>query len=295
MPMLKICSAHQDRIYVHTFTEAEKVPYEEDLNIPRAQGSFGIVYKAVSTTNNTVFAVKMFKKVHSSEQRDMISKELALLDRCNHPNLLTLVGAYQLHDDPHTYYMVIQPWAPCTLEMFIREKDRLADGLDYLHGHLIKHKDIKPNNVLLSKESAGGIRPIIADFGESKVFREGGTTNYSNSTYEYLAPEQVDHTDSSLKADVWQMGCCLAFLVVILNKGSQGSWDLWETFNNDDSNCSCRISTEFEKFIKTLRKLCPKNTYSEECLLWIVTGMLEPLPTARLDIRAVRELLSQLP
>ncbi|KAF7953792.1 uncharacterized protein EAE97_001191 [Botrytis byssoidea] len=321
VPMLKICSAHQDRIYVHTFTEAEKVPYEEDLDAPRAQGSFGIVYKAVNTTDNTVFAVKMFKKVHSSEQRDMISKELALLDRCNHPNLLTLVGAYQLHDDPHTYYMITQPWAPYTLEMFIHENDSqrlkscpwfasssttkeikilmvlkgLADGLDYLHEHLIKHKDIKPNNVLLSYDSARGIRPIIADFGESKVFREGGTTNYSKSTYEYLAPEQVDHTDSSLKADVWQMGCCFAFLVVILHKGSQGSWDLWETFNNDDSNCSCRISTEFEEFIKTLRRLCPKNTYSQEILLWIVTGMLEPLPTARLDIRVVRELLSELP
>ncbi|TGO38762.1 hypothetical protein BHYA_0068g00420 [Botrytis hyacinthi] len=201
--------AHHDRIYVHTFTEAEKVPYEEDLDFPRTQGSFGIVYKAVNTTKNTDFAVKMFKKVHSSEQRDMISKELALLDRRNHPNLLTLVGAYQLHDDPHTYYIVTQPWAPYTLEMFIHEKDSqrlkscpwfasssimkeikilmvlkgLADGLGYLHEHSIKHKDIKPNNILLYDDSDRGIRPIIPDFGESKVFREGGTTDYTNSTY----------------------------------------------------------------------------------------------------------------
>ncbi|KAF5868585.1 putative serine threonine-protein kinase chk2 protein [Botrytis fragariae] len=318
--IVKICNAHHDRIYVHTFTEAEKVPYEADLDIPQAEGSFGIVYKAVNTTNNTVFAVKMFKKVYSSKQRSMILKELGLLDRCNHPNLLTLMDAYQVHDDPHTFYLVTQPWAPYTLEMFIHETDNqrrkscpwfasssimkgtkilmvlkgLADGLDYLHEHSIKHKDIKPDNILLYDDSTRGIRPIIADFGESKVFRQGGTTNYSKSTYHYLAPEQVNHTDSSLKADVWQMGCCFAFLLVILSEGSRGSWELWGSFNNDDPNCSCRISTESEEFMETLRRLCWKSAYSQEHVLWIVTGMLELLPTARMDIRAVREELSQL-
>ncbi|KAF7888488.1 uncharacterized protein EAF02_003029 [Botrytis sinoallii] len=316
--IVKICNDHHDRIYVHVFTEAEKVPYEVDLDIPQAEGSFGIVYKAVNTTNNTAFAVKMFKKVYSSKQRSEILKELGLLARCNHPNLLTLMDAYQVHDNPHTYYLVTQPWAPYTLDMFIHETDNqrrkscpwfasimketkilmvlkgLADGLDYLHGHSIKHKDIKPDNILLYHDSTKGIRPIIADLGESKVFRQGGTTNYSKSTYRYLAPEQVNHTDSSLKADVWQMGCCFAFLLVILSEGSRGSWDLWGSFENDDPNCSCRISTESEHFMKTLRRLCSKSTYSQEYVLWIITGMLELLPTARMDIQAVREELSQL-
>ncbi|KAF7961037.1 hypothetical protein EAE96_000705 [Botrytis aclada] len=318
--MVKICNAHCDRVYVLTFTEAEKVPYEKDLNAPQAKGSFGVVYKAVNTTNNTVFAVKMLQKVHSSEERSTIMKELGLLVRCNHPNLLTLMDAYKVHDDPYTFYLVTQPWAPYTLSMFIHETDSqrrkscpwfesssitketkilmvlkgLADGLDYLHEHSIKHKDIKPDNILLYDDSARGIRPIIADLGVSKVFRQGGTTNYSKSTYHYLASEQVNHTESGLKADVWQMGCCFAFLLVILSEGSRGSWDLWGSFDNDDPNCSCRISTESEQFMKTLRRLCWKSTYSQEHVLWIVTGMLELLPMARIDIRAVKEELSQL-
>ncbi|KAF7910857.1 uncharacterized protein EAF01_002366 [Botrytis porri] len=183
-------------------------------------------------------------------------------------------------------------WRDLSMIRTIRDENRvhgLADGLDYLHEHSIKHKDIKLDNILLYDDSTRGIRPIIADFSVSKVFRQGGTTNYSKSTYHYLTPEQVNHTDSSLKADVWQMGCCFAFLLVILTEGSRGSWELWESFNNDDPNRSCRISTESEQFMKTLRRLCWKSTYPQEYVLWIITGMLELLPTARMDIRAVRE------
>ncbi|KAF7902492.1 hypothetical protein EAF00_002395 [Botryotinia globosa] len=318
--IIKICNDHHDRTYVHIFTEAEKVPYEVDRDIPHAKGSFGVVYKAVSTTNNTAFAVKMLKKLYSSKQKSEMSKELGLLARCNHLNLLTFMDGYQLHDDPHTNYLVTQPWAPYTLGMFIHETDNqgrkscawfasssimketktlmvlkgLADGLDYLHEHSIKHKDTKPDNILLYDDSTRGIRPIIAALGKSKFFRQGGTTNYSHSTYPYLAPEQVSHTDSSLKSDVWQMGCCFAFLLLIRSEGSRGSWGLWVSFQNDDPNCSCRISTESEHFMKTLRRLCSKSTRSLEHILRIITGMLDLLPTARMDIRAVREELSQL-
>lgn len=43
---------------------------------------------------------------------------------------------------------------------------------------------------------------MIVEFGESKVFRQGATATYSKSMFQYLAPERVDHTDRSLKADV---------------------------------------------------------------------------------------------
>ncbi|KAI9648526.1 hypothetical protein NHQ30_003161 [Ciborinia camelliae] len=202
---LNISDAYRNRHYIHTFTEKEVVPYEKDPDTPQARGSFGVVYKAVNRKNGAVSAVKQLRQIYSTRKRQTIIKELGLLERCNHPNLLTLMDAYQMHNDPHTFYLVTQPWAPYTLSIFIhradierqgscpwfaaksipnlREKNilmlkGLSDSLGYLHENSIKHKDIKPDNILLHDEGPRGIRPIIADFGETKTFLQNGSTNF---------------------------------------------------------------------------------------------------------------------
>jgi serine/threonine protein kinase len=62
-------------------------------------------------------------------------------------------------------------------------------AMAFLHERSIKHKDIKPQNILMYREATGTIRPIITDVGESKVYRAGAATEPKRSSYEYLAPE----------------------------------------------------------------------------------------------------------
>lgn len=241
-----------------------------------------------------------------------------MFERCAHPNILSLLDAYQITGEPTTIYLVTEPWAPYTLESFLCESNYqrevsnswfarndesteeqmirifkgIADGLSYLHKNLIKHKDIKPENIPLCDDDPKGIRPIIADFGVSKIFHQGGPTHLDGSTYRYLAPEQMGHIESTLKSDVWQMGCCFSMILVVFHKGSGGYDHLLRIF--EDSGTPCNIALEASSFLKALDQLCGLETVSQLHMLRIVRGMLEVVPASRSNITAVREELLQL-
>ena len=94
--------------------------------------------------------------------------------------------------------------------------------LEYLHSQRpnpIRHKDIKPHNILLSFESQiserPGVRPIIIDFGISKEHIDGATTA-NMGTYEYKAPQQIKKQSPTLASDVFSLGCCFTLIEGVL-------------------------------------------------------------------------------
>lgn len=142
--------------------------------------------------------------------------------------------------------LVTTPWAPWSLDRFIGELcqnsgilperpwfqpqasdpwpsivSQCLSGLKYLHDHQprpIRHKDIKPHNILLSfdpESSWPEVRPIIIDFGISKEHIDGDTTA-NTGTYEYKAPEQIKKQDPTLASDIFSLGCCFALIEGIL-------------------------------------------------------------------------------
>ena len=184
-----------------------------------------------------------------------------MLQLCDHPNVVRLVD--HTLDTPEEFYLVLVPWAPYALAQLINQDDHcrltdapwftpdcsrteqivirifrgLADGLDYLHDKSIKHKDLKPDNILLYNGSRG-IQPVIADLGISKIWKEGNSTDFDKSTFPYLALEQVNRVGSTTQSDVWQLGCCLDFLIVVFRKGTEGGIMLGSSFNYTDDKCS---------------------------------------------------------
>ncbi|KAK0752957.1 kinase-like domain-containing protein [Schizothecium vesticola] len=84
----------------------------------------------------------------------------------------------------------------------MRKALREAGALEVcLHKNI--HKDLKPDNILLLYEGTRHITPVIADVGTSKVYILRARTNYKDSTYEYLAPEQHNMQPSTLRSDIW--------------------------------------------------------------------------------------------
>ena len=309
--------------YIHPYSASDTPPYIVDKSTVPASGSFGTVRKVFHKITGESFAAKSFHNVLSHRDRTKISREVGCLELCVHRNLITLVEAFKVHDDPHTITIVMAPWAPFTLWNFLLTTDSrrkiefpwfepnitssghyihqimldIVAAIAFLHERSIKHKDIKPQNILLCREEAGTIRPIVTDVGETKVYRAGTPTDPKRSSYEYLAPEQLLETEdmqSSLKADIWQLGCCFAMLLAVARSGLSGLEKLWNSFTNTAENSSCNIANESVQFMATLREIYSPRSIPQERTHWVVTRMLDKNPTTRFDIQDVRVELANL-
>ncbi|CAG8625939.1 5366_t:CDS:2, partial [Ambispora gerdemannii] len=160
--------------------------------------------------------------VDTSNPLYLIRVEVAILKKLNHPNVVKL---YEVMDDPNndSLYMVFEMCEKGVLmDINIRKKstpfqeDKLRQyfrdmilGFEYLHENDIVHRDIKPDNLLLSKDDV----LKIVDFGVSEIFVKGNDkTKKSAGSPAFMAPElcQVQHGEVSGKAtDLWSMGVTL--------------------------------------------------------------------------------------
>ncbi|KAF9773788.1 hypothetical protein IL306_008357, partial [Fusarium sp. DS 682] len=229
----------------------------------------------------------------------------------------------QGEDGDEVIKLILRPWAPYTLEKFLTATDearktrcpwfkphspqsdlciyrimqQLACAVQYLHQKKkpIKHKDIKPDNILLYQPGSTGVRPLLTDVGVSKVFIRGGSTNFDDCSYSFLAPEQVARLESSLRADVWQLGCCFALLLGVSKRGRAGRDELWDSFCRTKDRRSCQIASEHEHFMRALKSMCAlSEAVSNQMAYQLVSGMLDKNPETRLNIQQVMLGLDQL-
>ncbi|EXK43905.1 serine/threonine protein kinase [Fusarium oxysporum f. sp. lycopersici 4287] len=313
--------------YVHTYNKTEDVPYEQKAFEPIAKGSFGAVVRVEHKKTSEELAMKTF----FCNDRSKILQEIGVLEVCNHPNIVKLVEAFTVANDERyeedngIIHLILRPWAPYTLEDFLKSTDgkrkdrckwfspgspqsglciyrimkKLAQAVASMHGRSIKHKDIKPDNILLHEPNSPNIRPLLTDVGVSKVFIRGGSTNFDDCSYIFLAPEQVARLESNLRADIWQLGCCFALMLGVAKRGRAGRDELWDSFCRTKDRRSCQIASEHEHFMKSLKVLCDESLSRREALssqlaYELVSGMLDKNHETRLEIHQVLSRLDQL-
>ncbi|KAJ3314871.1 hypothetical protein HDV04_005292 [Boothiomyces sp. JEL0838] len=158
---------------------------------------------------------------------DLVRGEIAILKKLNHPNIVKL---YEVLDDPKqdSLFMVFElcekgavmdvsmdkSVKPLDIKVARKYFQQLILGIEYLHEHGIAHRDIKPDNMLISKD---GVVKIV-DFGVSEMFSKGND-RFKNTAGSpaFYAPEtcNLSHGEiSAMAADVWAMGVtlyCMAF------------------------------------------------------------------------------------
>ncbi|KAK4158637.1 Serine/threonine-protein kinase H1 [Cladorrhinum sp. PSN259] len=305
--------------HLSTYNAFSDTPYVGDPEAETVSGSFGTVQKVCHRRTGEALAMKRFHDLWREKDRKLALQEIGVLEVCFHKNIVELVEAFQLEDGD--IRMVISPWAPFTLYKFLNTTDimrrkrcpwfvvpgshksdrciyrlvyELADGVSYLHGHTIKHKDLKPGNILLLHEDTDRVTPLITDVGTSKVYVPGAETNYIDSTYEYLAPEQHEKQSSTLQADIWQLGCCFAEILSVIVGGTAAHEKLVDSYNRDGRNCSCCIAKEHGPFMKALDEICLKGNSAIRRVHGLVRGMLDPDPASRLEIGIVKAQLAKL-
>jgi serine/threonine protein kinase len=188
-------------------------------------GAGGSVRLMKRRDDGTVFAVKEFRARHSYETEKQYSKkvtaEFCVGSTLHHGNIIETLDIVQ---EKGRWYQVME-YAPFDLFAIVmtgrmkREEVtccflQILNGVTYLHSMGLAHRDLKLDNVVVSKE---GIMKII-DFGSAHVFRypfENGIVRAKGivGSDPYLAPEVYDAKDYDAQAtDIWSLAiiyCCM--------------------------------------------------------------------------------------
>lgn len=176
-------------------------------------GGMSDVYKAKDQKLNRFVAVKVLKQ-EFSENRNFVSKfrvEAQAAAGLMHPNI---VNVYDVGEENGIHYIVMELVEGITLKKYIEKKVRLttkeaisiaiqvAMGIEAAHNNHIIHRDIKPQNIIISKE--GKVK--VTDFGIAKAASSNTITSNVMGSVHYTSPEQARGGFSDEKSDIYSMG-----------------------------------------------------------------------------------------
>ena len=179
-------------------------------------GGMSDVYKAKDHKLNRLVAVKVLKQ-EFSENANFVSKfrvEAQAAAGLMHPNI---VNVYDVGEEKGLYYIVMELVDGITLKKYIEKKARLSVkeaisiaiqvsmGLEAAHQNHIIHRDIKPQNIIISKD--GKVK--VTDFGIAKAATSNTITSNVMGSVHYTSPEQARGGYSDEKSDIYSLGITL--------------------------------------------------------------------------------------
>ena len=191
------------------------------------EGASGIVYKGLDLITKGSIAVKVLKdgdSLNRVENVIRLKREATAVSRLDHSGIIKIFDV-GVSDDVH--YLVMEHIEGQSLSSFIDKNDilpiettltivrRIAETLAYVHNVGIIHRDIKPNNVILTKitsPSGQTIIPKIGDFGLSKFIGHSRKEQREISgTYCYMSPEQAGliRCPVDSRTDLYSLGILL--------------------------------------------------------------------------------------
>ncbi|KAJ9585944.1 hypothetical protein L9F63_020401, partial [Diploptera punctata] len=184
------------------------------------EGSYGMVFKCRNRDTGQIVAIKKF--VESEDDpliRKIALREIRLLKNLKHPNLVNLLEVFRRKRKLHLVFEFCDHTVLAELEKFPQGCPDLLtkqitwqtlQGVAYCHQHNCIHRDVKPENILLTAQ--GVVK--LCDFGFARMLSPG--ENYTDyvATRWYRAPELlVGDTQYGPPVDVWAIGCVFAELV----------------------------------------------------------------------------------
>ena len=210
-------------------------PYE--ILSPLGAGGMGEVYKARDTRLDRFVAVKVLPE-HIAKREDLrqrFEREARAVASLNHPHICVL---HDIGNQDGTGYMVMEHLEGETLaariargalpfDQALQLATQIADALDRAHRAGVTHRDVKPANVMLTRD---GVK--VLDFGLAKSGSKPAPTEQTLTaalttegsvlgTPQYMAPEQFEGKEADTRSDIWAFGAVL-YEMVTGEKAFQG-------------------------------------------------------------------------
>lgn len=178
------------------------------------QGGMSYVYRAVDKKLGREVAIKVLKEELSADEEfvERFKNEARSAARLTHPNI---VAAYDIVDSGELHYIVMELVEGISLKNYIAKKGVLtnketigialqaASGISEAHKNGIVHRDVKPQNIIISKD--GKIK--VADFGIAQAAAEDEKGNHIViGSAHYMAPEQAKTGITDARSDIYSLG-----------------------------------------------------------------------------------------
>jgi len=184
------------------------------------RGSMGTVYRARQLSMDRVVALKVLNEKHSQDEQfiERFIREARAAGRLSHPNV---IHVHDVSDHKNTHYFTMEHVDGTTVKKLLKRHGKIdvdrsldivlqaAKALEYAHENNIIHRDIKPDNLMLTKD--GVVK--LADLGIAKLFDEAdagdGPKRRVFGTPHYMAPEQALGRETDPRTDVYSLGATL--------------------------------------------------------------------------------------
>ena len=184
------------------------------------EGAYGIVYKCKNKETGKYVAIKKFKEVDDELVKKTMKRELKMLQRLHHPNVVEFQDAFRRKGN---LFLVFEFVDKNLLELLQEHPNgldpnlirhliyQLCKSIKYLHDQNIIHRDIKPENLLITDK----MESKLCDFGFARLVSETNEklTDYVATRW-YRAPELLlSQGNYGKEVDYWAIGCIMGELV----------------------------------------------------------------------------------
>ncbi|KAF1924811.1 uncharacterized protein M421DRAFT_424445 [Didymella exigua CBS 183.55] len=201
-------------------------------------GGFGTVDEVLHRATNLRLGRKTLKNRDQTAMEEL-KKEVSILQKLRHPHIIRFLGAYSKGDKMS---ILVSPVAETTLALWLEQATLqqpanlvnvvskmfgcLVSSVRYLHEQrpVVKHMDIKPQNILVAHGDQKFPRVVLCDFGISSADEDLPDGQHKPLTRRYVAPEVFNGFARKQSADIWSLGCVFAEMASVPFGQSNSVW-----------------------------------------------------------------------
>lgn len=181
------------------------------------QGNMAVLYKVSHCDLNKAYALKVLRVASNETDMERFLQEGRILAHLEHPNI---VKVYQMSRAGNIPYLVLELIEGQDVDSLIKNRTltidsaleytrQIASALQYIHEQQIIHRDIKPTNIMITKDGVAK----LTDFGIAKFLKKPlnlTRTGYTMGSVLYMSPEQINQAQApDWRTDIYSLGAAL--------------------------------------------------------------------------------------